>query len=304
MAASDSTVRPLQPQDIAIAAELSAEAGWNQTEDDWRMLLRLNPENCFGIEADGRLVSTATLACYGRQLGWIGMVLTNGAYRRRGFARSLLLHAIERADRLGIESLKLDATDQGQPLYESLGFRVEQPVERWWRARQPGLQPLDLFPLLTRGATVPLLGAPRVSKGTAPCLEQNPGASGAGIQTDMFLSDEVEAYGADRSELLRALAEHGRVQTHSNGFCFSRSGRRANYIGPCISRNVDFARRSIQSCAAAESYWDLLPQNQLARDLAIELGFTPQRRLVRMVRGQDLRGREDWIYAIAGFELG
>src|SRR5271155_3541196 len=164
-------MRLLQEQDIALAAELSVEAGWNQTEEDWRILLRLNPKNCFGIEADGRLVSTATLMCYGNRLGWIGMVLTNGAYRRRGFARTLLHQAISRADQLGIESLKLDATDQGQPLYESLGFRVEQPVERWWRPVQA--------------------------------------ACGAHIHSanlcDHDRDHDVQAYTADRSELLRAL---------------------------------------------------------------------------------------------------
>jgi GNAT superfamily N-acetyltransferase len=259
-------MRLLQEQDIAIATELSAEAGWNQTADDWRMLLRLNPENCFGIDADGHLVSTATLMCYGTQLGWIGMVLTNQTYRRRGFARTLLLHAIERADQLDIESLKLDATDQGQPLYESLGFRVEQPVERWWRPNQAACE--------------------------------------AGVQPANLPHHDVHAYGADRSELLRALTERSKVQAQADGFCFSRPGRRANYIGPCISQSAEFARRSIQTFAAQESYWDLLPQNQLALKIARELGFEPLRKLIRMVRGRDLRGREDWIYAIAGFELG
>lgn len=37
--ARDVTVRILQEQDIAIATGLSAEAGWNQTPDDWRTLL-------------------------------------------------------------------------------------------------------------------------------------------------------------------------------------------------------------------------------------------------------------------------
>jgi GNAT superfamily N-acetyltransferase len=259
-------MRLLHEQDIAIAAELSAEAGWNQTSDDWRMLLRLNPENCFGIDADGRLVSTATLMCYGKQLGWIGMVLTNQTYRRRGFARTLLLHAIERADQLGIESLKLDATDQGQPLYESLGFRVEQPVERWWRPQQP------------------------------PC--------GAAIEPAALLDHDFLAYGADRSELLRALTERSKMQAQADGFCLSRPGRRANYIGPCISQSAEFARCSIEGFAGEESYWDLLPQNQGALSIATELGFKPLRKLIRMVRGRDLRGREDWIYAIAGFELG
>ncbi|HEV8037669.1 MAG TPA: GNAT family N-acetyltransferase [Bryobacteraceae bacterium] len=258
-------MRLLGQQDIAVAAELSADAGWNQTPDDWRMLLQLNPENCFGIDADGQLVSTATLICYGVQLAWIGMVLTNRNYRRRGFARSLLLHAIQRADELGVESLKLDATDQGQPLYESLGFRAEQPVERWWR---PG------------------------------------GPSGAGPSPANLPNHDIQAYATDRSQLLLALTQRSKVQAGPDGFCLSRPGRRANYIGPCISRSPDFARHSIHVCASEESYWDLLPQNQSALALATELGFQPQRKLIRMVRGRDLRGREDWIYAIAGFELG
>lgn len=260
-------VRLLDEQDTPIAYRLSCEAGWNQTEDDWRMLLRLSPENCFGIDADGRLVATATLICYGKQLAWIGMVLTNRAYQRRGFARTLLQRTIDRADELGIESLKLDATDQGQPLYEKLGFRVEQPVERWWR-----------------------------------------GATGAPIEATLWLHDTVKldqaAFGADRSQLLSALGERGKFYARPGGFCLCRAGRRANYVGPCISQSREIAREFIGACASEESYWDLLPHNHAALELAQELGFSPQRKLIRMVRGRDLRGREDWIYAIAGFELG
>ncbi len=267
--AANATVRLLQVQDIATAVELSTVAGWNQTAADWRMLLRLEPEGCFCIDADGRLVSTATLVCYGRQLGWIGMVLTNPDYRRRGFARTLMLHALGRADQLGVESVKLDATDQGQPLYESLGFRVEQPVERWSR---PANAAIDY-------------SLPQASLAAA-------------------IGNDLDSYGADRSRFLHALAERSKVHAQADGFCLSRPGRRALYIGPCISRSAELARQYIQCCANAECYWDLLPHNQAALKIATELCFTPQRRLVRMVRGRDLRGREDWIYAIAGFELG
>jgi GNAT superfamily N-acetyltransferase len=263
-------VRILNEQDTPVASQLSAEAGWNQTEADWRMLLRLSPENCFGIDADGALVATTTLICYGKQLGWIGMVLTARAYQRRGFARALLLHAIARADKLGIESLKLDATDQGQPLYETLGFRVEQPVERWWRPANHS--------------------APQTPQPTHPPAN--------------FASHDRHAFGANRSRLLRALAERGIVHSQPNGFCLARSGRRANYIGPCVSQSTRFARRAIAACAGQESYWDLLPQNRGAVIAAQELGFSVQRKLIRMVRGRDLRGHEYWIYAIAGFELG
>ena len=270
MGADDATIRLLNEQDIPVAAQLSAQVGWNQTHDDWRMLLRLGPENCFGVDADGCLVSTATLVTYGRELGWIGMVLTNPAYRRRGFARKLLVHAIDRADRLGIASLKLDATDQGQPLYETFGFRVEQPVQRWRRAVAATCTPQEIRATLDRHA----------------------------------LELDRECVDADRSEMLQALARRSTVLCRPEGFCLSRTGCRARYLGPCLARNAGLAREFVQTLATGESYWDLLPQNQAAVQTAKDLGFTPVRQLLRMVRGHDRRGREDSLFGIAGFELG
>ncbi|MGH9612936.1 MAG: GNAT family N-acetyltransferase, partial [Bryobacteraceae bacterium] len=124
-------IRSLTAADIPQALELSSIAGWNQTAEDWLMLINLAPESCFAFECDGEIAATTTLICYERRLAWIGMVLTRPPYRRRGFAHALVTHALETADRGGIETVKLDATDQGQPLYESLGFIAEQEVERW-----------------------------------------------------------------------------------------------------------------------------------------------------------------------------
>ena len=50
--------------------------------------------------------------------------------------------------------------------------------------------------------------------------------------------------------------------------------------------------------------WDLFPRNRDAVAMARDLGFSPQRHLVRMARGKELREKENAIYAIAGFELG
>src|SRR5436309_3689849 len=133
METSTEQLRLMTPDDLAAATELSAAAGWNQTPEDWQMLIGLEPHNCFAVEADGRLVSTTTLLCYSQRLAWIGMVLTSANYRGRGFARRLLAAALDRADSLGIETVKLDATDDGKPIYEKFGFNAEQPVERWTR---------------------------------------------------------------------------------------------------------------------------------------------------------------------------
>ena len=83
-------MRLLTLADVAAGMRLKEAAGWNQTEADWRNVLTLAPESCFGIECDGELRATTTAICYGRELAWIGMVLTDPAYRGRGFARGFV----------------------------------------------------------------------------------------------------------------------------------------------------------------------------------------------------------------------
>ena len=203
-------MRRLRAEDIPAAAQLSAQAGWNQTEEDWRTLLELSPEGCLAIEVDGHLAATTTLLCYGRRLAWIGMVLTKAEYQRRGFARRLLAHALENADKMGIATMKLDATDQGQPLYESLGFRSEQEIERWSR---PGENAAQL------PASRAICGGTVARFGFARCSE---------LIVRNFSKDW-------RGSTLRA--------SISRSYLFTRPGRVTAYLGPCVSEDPRQARQ-------------------------------------------------------------
>jgi GNAT superfamily N-acetyltransferase len=49
-------------------------------------------------------------------------VYTDHAYRRRGLARMVMHQIIDWAETSGIESLVLQASLDGRPLYEQLGF--------------------------------------------------------------------------------------------------------------------------------------------------------------------------------------
>lgn len=124
-------LRLLSPEDLRGLMALSAAAGWNQTEADWRRLLALEPEGCFGIEAEGRLAACSTAICYGKDLAWIGMVLTLPEFRGRGYATALTGHCLEYCGKRGVARVKLDATDLGRPVYARLGFLEEYAVERW-----------------------------------------------------------------------------------------------------------------------------------------------------------------------------
>ena len=247
---------------------LKEAAGWNQTEQDWRNVLELEPEGCFAIEVDGAVQATATAVCYGTRLAWIGMVLTHPDYRGRGLARALMEHAIAWLRARGVEWIKLDATDMGRPLYERLGFVAECAVERW-AATAPG----------------------EVAQASA--------CAGSG-RTPFDL--DLRAFGADRSPLLELLERQG----YSTG----RPGTKAAYFGPCVCPEAAEARERLCAFLAARPgeriFWDVLPHNTAARELAREFGFAPVRQLVRMtLPGPGAFAHDDnLVYAIAGFEFG
>ena len=66
--------RPLQPDDFALGMRLKQIAGWNQTLEDWRTLVDLNPDGCFVGLVDGEPAGTVTTTLHG-SVGWIGMVV-------------------------------------------------------------------------------------------------------------------------------------------------------------------------------------------------------------------------------------
>lgn len=266
----------LDSSHIPAGMKLKEAAGWNQTERDWARLLSMEPEGCFGLVRDGEVVASTTAVCFGQKLAWIGMVLTDPASRGRGYARRLMEHAHEFVKRRGVEWIKLDATDMGRPLYLKLGYEDEQPIERW----------------------VAPAGS-RTRQELAP------------FELDEPL--DLEAFGADRTVLLRSLAEgEESASMPGEGYAMGRPGSKAAYFGPCVSRTPDAARRLLEWFLARHPgenvAWDVLPENKEALRLAREYGFERRRELVRMVlpgtAASPFQSNDKYVYAIAGFEYG
>jgi GNAT superfamily N-acetyltransferase len=271
-------IRLIQPFDMPAAMRLKESANWNQTQQDWERLMKIEPEGCFGLVQDGVLAASATSLTYGNDLAWIGMVLTLPEYRKRGYGRMLMIRALEFIESRGIAKAGLDATDMGYPLYESLGFVNESVVERWER-------PADLEPVT--------------------------GAAFERWEYDRGL--DLPAFGANRSAFLESLAEQESTAIPGEAYAIGRPGSRAAYFGPCVSRSADAARQLLLWFLSRHPgeliFWDLLTDNPQAVALAQEHGFRPVRRLTRMVRnvcGTEPLKKPDYsiAYAIAGFECG
>jgi hypothetical protein len=119
---------------------------------------------------------------------------------------------------------------------------------------------------------------------------------------------DSRSFGADRSELLERLAQRSQPFFIESSYLLTRPGRQTRYLGPSVCAAPEVARALMaRALQAEESHgwsWDLLPKNVAAAAIARDLAFTPTRHLQRMVRGKQLRAKEEMIYAIAGFELG
>jgi GNAT superfamily N-acetyltransferase len=259
----------LQPHHMSDLMKLKAAAQWNQTEDDWLRMMRIEPRGCFGLSSEGQIVASATAIRYGEPLTWIGMVLTLPEVRGQGLARRLTQHAISFAR--GTQAIRLDASDMGKPLYASLGFIEECGIERWVREPAPA-----------GGRDLPA----------------------ANVDSNF----DREVFGADRSALLADLARCESAGVNG-AYAFARPGSRYTFFGPCVAQDPSDARTLLEWFLARHgtktTCMDLFPHHHEAVTLAREHGFAPLRHLTRMVLRPVMPALPDArVYAVAGFEFG
>lgn len=275
-------LRLMELPDIAACMRLKEIAGWNQTAEDWIRFLRASPEGCFVAEACGGVVGSATTIVYEDRFAWIGMVLVDPEFRRQGIGTALLENALDYLDGKQVPCSKLDATPQGKPLYEKLGFHAEFEIERWR--------------LASRGAASSVVPQPE--------------------SLDEVLDFDCRVFGADRSGILRSFADQApefvlveRTEGRVASYCFGRKGSTADHLGPWVARDRASASRVLGDFLSRSSrelvLVDLVKDNCWAEALLAERGFRFSRALTRMYRGQNLHpGQPNLLCAISGPEFG
>ncbi|WP_454644672.1 GNAT family N-acetyltransferase [Bradyrhizobium liaoningense] len=217
MTQSTISLTTLRHEHLERALRLSRQAGWPHRLDDWQLALDLSA-GLVALDTDAATVlGTVLMTPYKRDVATINMVIVDEAARGRGLGRQLMEAVIALA---GPRTLRLVATRDGAPLYRKLGF---------WET----------------GAIVQHQGLARPS---APPAKVRPAEA-----HDIFGIIELDksAYGADRRDLLRALAKVGQLAVLDRGqsitgFAASRAFGRGEVIGPVVAQNIDDAKALIE----------------------------------------------------------
>jgi GNAT superfamily N-acetyltransferase len=275
-------IRLLFESDIPAAMQLKEAAGWNQTEDDWRRLLMLEPNGCFGATREGRLVGTTTTTTYGDELAWVGMVLVDPQHRRQGIAAKLMSVALDYLNGK-VGTVKLDATALGQPVYERFGFQVESLIERW--------------------------------SGTGRLHSEEQAGIGGDSLSELLALDRI-SFNADRSKLIEALISRASVSPvlmrdsdgALSGYALARGGTRADYVGPVVAKDPQQVEILIDQVLSQLSgrrvYIDFNTECSAGTTLLSDRGFVKERDLIRMSAGRPSAKTSPFVVAIAGPEIG
>lgn len=273
--------------DLDQALGLSIAEGWNQTEKDWRLLLDNSDNVCIVAEINGRIIGTATAMNYTGKVAWIGMVLVDKPMRGLGAGKMLMTEIIGNLGK--VESVKLDATPAGQPLYRSLGFTDEYTI---CRMTIPSLKSIEYrYPW------------DKPIKITPNRLEE-------------IIVLDASVFGTERGYLLNILYKNLPEKafaltgdTGKWGYIFGRTGTRFNYIGPACATTTETAKGLIT--AALEPFHskpvaiDILADKTEVIAWLESIGFTKQRDFVRMyLEKNPYPGKPELQYLISGPEFG
>lgn len=226
---AETTLRPMHAGDLAAMHGLAQQMSWPHRAADCAQLLALGA-GIVAVDATGLTVGVGLRWTFGRDVGTIGLVLVAPDRQGRGIGRALMMALI--ADS-GSRALMLNATAEGLPLYEKLGF-VSTGFVRQHQGR------LAAAPVLPPAPDVPLRRAVPADHAALCALD-------------------AAAFGTDRSTLISRLLAGGDAWVvdgagQPSGFAVLRAFGRGRIIGPIVAPGEDEAIALVSAAAKAAPF--------------------------------------------------
>jgi GNAT superfamily N-acetyltransferase len=242
---------------ICDCVALSAEAGWNQTIEDWALFLRHG--TVLGLRtANGLTVASGAVLPYPDDFAWISMVLVTPSRRRERIGTRILEACCAEVARRGLLAM-LDATPAGERIYRPLGFEAIVNLSRWQGIIEAG-------------------------------ANSHIGVRGmAAGDISLVTAIDAAAFGSQRKFLIESLFHRlpqlAFVSEDNTGFVLARPGRMATQIGPLVAINENAADALLAAalgCVNGPVFLDLIDGRAILVRHLRQRGFSVQRPFLRM----------------------
>jgi predicted N-acetyltransferase YhbS len=273
-------IRAMTPADVAPTSERILRADWGDRRA-WFEFAATQPQ-CRPIvaEAEGEVVGTAVGTANG-VVGWVGTIWVDPAHRGAGTGRALTEAVIEGLEDAGCRTLVLVATEQGLPLYERLGFTMQSHYR--------------------------ILEAPGLDAAGEPDAAVRPFET---ADLEAVIALDALATGEDRSHAIRRFAAPGttrilEVDGTIRGFVIRAPWGGGATIAPAPEdavRILDARRRAAGPSGRVRV--GLLEDNAAGLAALEAAGLAPVWSAPRLVRGEPLAWRPDWIWGQFNHAMG
>lgn len=223
---AETTLRSMHVGDLAAMHGLAQQMSWPHRAEDCAQLLALGA-GTVAVDATGLTVGVGLRWSFGRDVGTIGLVLVAPEQQGRGIGRALMTALI--ADSAA-RTLMLNATAEGRPLYEKLGF-VSTGFVRQHQGR------------LVEGSVLPSVPAVPVRRAVP-------------ADHAVLCALDAAVFGADRSGLISRLLTTGDAwvvdgAVQPAGFAVLREFGRGRIIGPVVAPSDEEAIALVAAAAKA-----------------------------------------------------
>lgn len=134
-------IRAMTAADIEPAVAMYKAGGWGERREFLEWVLA-NPatQTLVGLRK-GEVVATGLATVNGR-VGWVGSIFVDRTMRSQGYGRAITEAVCELLEAAGCTTQALIASEHGKPLYDKIGFRIDdqyQVLEAATRARPPAV---------------------------------------------------------------------------------------------------------------------------------------------------------------------
>jgi len=271
------TIRPMTPDDVQTAADVVLTGGWG----DRRLFFAFatSHDRCrpFVAEVEGEIVGTAVATINGNA-GWVGTVFVAPSARGRGLGGELTDTTIDALEGAGCRTLVLVATDEGRPIYERRGFELD--------------------------TTYHFLEAPGTNIGDRRLHPFRP------EDLEPIAQLDKRATGEDREHLLRAFASETSAWCMSDDDGLRGFVVRAPWGGVAtVADAIEDGVAILQACRARAPITKtvrggLLAANREGIQRLRQLGWVEGRNPPRLIRGEALDWRPEWLWGQFNFAMG
>lgn len=125
MSVDDFEIRDMTPADAEVAIALARAQGWRDRRRFYEFVFRVSTCRPVVAVVGGRVVGTGLATVQG-SVGWLGAIAVEAGFRRRGIGRAITDELCRRLRAAGCTTLSLEATDEGRPMYELMGFKLAE----------------------------------------------------------------------------------------------------------------------------------------------------------------------------------